>query len=46
MSRADYAHHNEDAERIWWLEEGRFAGLEPEPGEYDPYADEDEGAED
>lgn len=23
MSRADYAHHNEDADRIWWEEEGR-----------------------
>ena len=25
MARADYAHWNEDADRIWWEEEGRHA---------------------
>ncbi len=26
MSRADYAHWNEEADHIWWQEEGRFGG--------------------
>ena len=34
MSRADYAHWNEDADMIWWQEEGRHAEYE-EP-EFDP----------
>jgi hypothetical protein len=25
MSRADYAHWNEDADRVWWMDEGRHA---------------------
>jgi len=25
MSRSDYAHYNEDADIMWWLEEGKFA---------------------
>jgi len=29
MPLADYAHHNEEAERIWWEEEGRHD--EPNP---------------
>lgn len=32
MSRADYAHWNEDATLMWWSEEGRH---QAEP-EYDP----------
>lgn len=30
MSRADYAHWNEDADRIWWEEEGRHEPSEPD----------------
>lgn len=37
MALSDYAHHNEEAEHIWWLEEGRFAGDE-EPYDDDPDA--------
>lgn len=44
MSREDYRHLNEDAERVWWEEEGRhadsgeppycdFCGYHHEPGE-------------
>jgi hypothetical protein len=42
MSRSDYAHWNEEADRVWWEEEGRHAG-EPE---YDPddYGDRGHGA--
>lgn len=29
MSRADYAHWNEEADYMWWMEEGRHQG-EPE----------------
>lgn len=29
MSREDYAHWNEDADRVWWEEEGRH---DPDPG--------------
>jgi hypothetical protein len=32
VSLKDYAHHNEDADHIWWAEEGRHTD-EPE---YDP----------
>jgi hypothetical protein len=32
MSRADYAHWNEDADHMWWQEEGRHV----EEPEYDP----------
>lgn len=32
MSRADYAHWNEEADRIWWEEEGKWEDdSEPEP---------------
>jgi hypothetical protein len=37
MSRADYAHWNEDADMVWWQEEGRHVEEAPE---YDPYEDE------
>lgn len=45
MPRSDYAHWNEDADHMWWMEEGRFAGQEdpPDPDDdYDPYEDWDE----
>ncbi len=35
MSRADYSHWNEDADRIWWEEEGRHV-------EEPPFLDDDE----
>lgn len=38
MSLADYAHHNEEAERIWWEEEGRH-GLGDFDGGGDEYDD-------
>ena len=34
MPISDYAHWNEDAERVWWEEEGRHAG-EPTHREYE-----------
>ena len=49
MSRADYAHHNEEADRIWWAEEGQFQGdpnegsdLDDESWRDEPEDDEDE----
>jgi len=38
MALSDYAHWNEDAERIWWEEEGRHVEDEP----YDRYDDADD----
>ena len=35
MSRADYAHWNEEADARWWAEEGQFDGR-PEYDDYDP----------
>lgn len=44
MPLEDYAHHNEDAQRIWWEEEGKHPH-EPDYG--DPYDDDRQyGAED
>lgn len=37
MSRADYAHWNEEADQVWWAEEGRH-----EPEMEDRYAAEAE----
>lgn len=37
MPLADYAHWNEDAERVWWAEEGRHDTNEP------PEVDDDDG---
>ena len=37
MARSDYAHWNEDADMMWWLEEGRHETYE-EPREDDPDA--------
>lgn len=31
MSRADYAHWNEDADWMWYQEEGRFGSESPDP---------------
>ncbi len=46
MSRADYAHWNEDADYMWWHEEGKHSDSEPsEPDDdygrpdYDEMAD-------
>ncbi len=46
MARSDYAHWNEEADHMWWQEEGRFGGddgyyadgayLDDDPGYYDP----------
>ena len=38
MSRRDYDHWNEDADYMWWMEEGRHV---EEPPDYDddPYDD-------
>jgi hypothetical protein len=35
MSRADYAHWNEDADYMWWHEEGKHVEEPPEPDDYD-----------
>lgn len=35
MSRSDYAHHNEDANMMWWQEEGRFPMSEDYDSRYD-----------
>lgn len=35
MSRADYAHWNEEQDLVWWQEEGRHHGSE-EPSDPDP----------
>jgi len=47
MALSDYAHHNEEAQRIWWEEEGRW---ENEPRDTDPddesWRDEPESDED
>jgi hypothetical protein len=37
MAISDYAHHNEEAKQIWWLEEGRHETFE-EPYDDDPDA--------
>lgn len=48
MGRADYAHWNEDADYMWWMEEGRHPEEPPEDyddhtGQYDAdYEDEEE----
>lgn len=34
MARADYDHWNEEADLVWWLEEGRHP-YEPEEPDYD-----------
>jgi len=39
VSRSDYAHWNEEQDRVWWEEEGRHHGYEDEP---DPDRDLDE----
>lgn len=42
MSRADYAHWNEEADQVWWAEEGRHAdGPEYDPDDYLPSAEEE-----
>jgi len=44
MARKDYAHHNEEAEAMWWLEEGRFAGQEDDRPDVDDFYDDDPDA--
>lgn len=49
MPLRDYAHWNEDAQRVWWEEEGRHGSEEPDydPDDYLPDwedADEEEAA--
>ena len=42
MSRADYAHWNEEADIVWWAEEGRHQGdpnEEPSPSYEDGMTD-------
>lgn len=43
MSRADYAHWNEEQDLVWWQEEGRHGSEEPswEPDEYSSHIDYD-----
>lgn len=45
MSRADYAHWNEDADRIWWEEEGKHAETDAESDREDFYSAADAYAE-
>ena len=33
MPRSDYAHWNEEQDRVWWQEEGRFDGR-PDPADH------------
>ena len=41
MALADYAHWNEEAEQVWWQEEGRFAGdNEGETSDYEEWEEE------
>lgn len=47
MARSDYDHWNEEADRVWWEEEGRFPLDPPDPDDddldrYGRYADEEE----
>lgn len=37
MSRADYAHWNEDAAYMHYMEEGRFPSEAPNPDDYDDH---------
>jgi hypothetical protein len=46
MSRADYAHWNEDADYMWWMEEGRHPEEPPDPFDHDDRYDPDEEEED
>jgi hypothetical protein len=39
MSRADYAHWNEEADLVWWAEEGRHVEDEPVAYDDDWYSD-------
>ena len=39
MARSDYEHWNEEADLVWWMEEGSHEG-EPRDN-YDPYEDDD-----
>lgn len=41
MPLSDYAHWNEDAQRIWWAEEGRHADSDAEASRQDEYDAED-----
>lgn len=45
VSRADYAHWNEDADRIWWEEEGKHAESDHEAWREDEYSAADAFAE-
>lgn len=35
MSRSDYAHHNEEQDRIWWEEEGKHESYPQDPPDPD-----------
>lgn len=37
MPIADYSHWNEDAEYMWWMEEGRHADAYDPPDPYDDW---------
>lgn len=45
MSRADYAHWNEEADYMWWHEEGKHAESDAEMDEYEMYSAADAFAE-
>ena len=42
MSRSDYAHHNEEQDRIWWEEEGKHANEPNDDWDDDSWRDEPE----
>lgn len=41
MPRSDYSHHGEEADIVWWLEEGRHEPYEPDPYPDDELLDDD-----
>lgn len=47
MARSDYAHHNEEQDAMWWMEEGRWEPAEdPAPDAADYWEEPDEWEED
>jgi hypothetical protein len=46
MSRSDYAHWNEEADQVWWQEEGKHAESDAENARFEAEQDDYEGADD
>lgn len=44
MSRSDYAHWNEEADQVWWQEEGKHAESDAENARFE--AEDEETTED